>query len=129
LLPAQKATKHSGKSEKILRRCIKNGKLAAYHGDDRKPSDPYMIFPKDLDAAAGGDKTKEWQVEQEVADLRMRVVMLESMVEELQYQVRNQVHMVEDLGAQIKKLQLKKPATKKRKTSTRRKKDPLDLFE
>src|SRR2546423_10992988 len=129
LLTLQQAAKRSGKSEKTLRRWIKDKKLVTYRNEERKPGDPYMIFPKDLDTATGGDKTKEWQVEQEVADLRMRVVMLESMVEELQYQVRNQVHMVEDLGAQIKKLQLKKPATKKRKTSTRRKKDPLDLFE
>ncbi len=128
LLTLQQAAKRSGKSEKTLRRWIKDKKLATYHGDERKPGDPYMIFPKDLDAATGGDKTKEWQIEQEIADLRMRVVMLESMAEELQYQVRDQVHMIEDLQIQVKKLQPKKPATRKRKTPTRRKKDPFDLF-
>jgi hypothetical protein len=125
LLTLQQAAKRSGKSEKTLRRWIKDGKLITYHGDERKPGDPYMIFPKDLDAATGGDKTQEWQVEQEVADLRMRVVMLESIVEELQYQMHDQVHMIEDLGAQVKKLQPKKPATRKRKTPTRRRKDPF----
>jgi len=60
-----------------------------------------MIFPKDLDAATGGDKTKEWQVEQEIADLRMRVVMLESMVEELQSAVRTQQYDIEDLQIQV----------------------------
>ncbi len=128
LLTLQQAAKRSGKSEKTLRRWIKDGKLVTYHGDERKPGDPYMIFPKDLDAATGGDKTKEWQIEQEIADLRMRVVMLESMAEELQYKVRDQVHMIEDLQIQVKKLQPKKPATRKRKTPTRRKKDPFDLF-
>ena len=128
LLTLQQAAKRSGKSEKTLRRWIKDKKLATYHGDERKPGDPYMIFPKDLDAATGGDKTKECQIEQEIADLRMRVVMLESMAEELQYKVRDQVHMIEDLQIQVKKLQPKKPATRKRKTPTRRKKDPFDLF-
>jgi len=129
LLTLQQAAKRSGKSEKTLRRWIKDGKLTTYHGDERKPGDPYMIFPKDLDVVTGGDKTKEWQVEQEVADLRMRVVMLESMVEELQGAVRAQQYDIEDLEAQVKKLQPKKPATRKRKTTTKRKRSPLDLFE
>ena len=129
LLTLQQAAKRSGKSEKTLRRWIKDGKLITYHGDERKPGDPYMIFPKDLDAATGGDKTKEWQIEQEVADLRMRVVMLESMVEELQGAVRSQQYDSEDLQIQVKKLQPKKPATRKRKAPTRRKKGPFDLFE
>ncbi len=73
LLTLQQAAKRSGKSEKTLRRWIKDKKLTTYHGDERKPGDPYI-------AATGGDKTKEWQIEQEIADLRMRVVMLESMV-------------------------------------------------
>src|SRR5947209_14250307 len=128
LLTLQQAAKRSGKSEKTLRRWIKEGKLVTYRGDERKPGDPYLIFPKDLDEARGGDKTKEWQVEQEVADLRMRVVMLESMVEELQGAVRSQQYDIEDLQIQVKKLQPKKPATRKRKTPTRRKKDPFDLF-
>jgi uncharacterized coiled-coil protein SlyX len=63
-----------------------------------------MVFPKDLDAATGGDKTKEWQIEQEIADLRMRVVMLESIVEELQGAVRSQQYDIEDLDLQVKKL-------------------------
>ncbi|SRR6266567_729122 len=128
LLTLQQAAKRSGKSEKTLRRWIKDKKLITYHGDERKPGDPYMIFPKDLDAATGGDKTKEWQVEQELGDLRMRVVMLESMVEELQGTVRSQQYDIEELQAQVKKLQPKKPATRKRKAPTRRKRDPLDLF-
>ncbi len=126
LLTLQQAAKRSGKSEKTLRRWIKDGKLTTYHGDERKPGDPYMIFPKDLDVVTGGDKTKEWQVEQEVADLRMRVVMLESMVEELQGAVRAQQYDIEDLQVQVKKLQPKKTTTAKRKTptrTTRRKKD------
>jgi uncharacterized coiled-coil protein SlyX len=129
LLTLQQAAKRSGKSEKTLRRWIKDGKLTTYHGDERKPGDPYMIFPKDLDAATGGDKTKEWQVEQEIADLRMRVVMLESMVEELQGAVRAQQYDIEDLQIQVKKLQPKKTTTRKHKTPTRRKRNPLDLFE
>src|SRR6266567_6125554 len=129
LLTLQQAAKRSGKSEKTLRRWIKDGKLATYHGGERKPGDPYMIFPKDLDVVTGGDKTKEWQVEQEVADLRMRVVLLESMVEELQGAVRSQQYDIEDLQIQVQKLQPKKPATRKRKTTTRRKKGPFDLFE
>ena len=126
LLTLQQAAKRSGKSEKTLRRWIKDGKLAVYHGNERKPGDPYMIFPKDLDAATGGDKTKEWQVEQEIADLRMRVVMLESMVEELQSAVRAQQYDIEELQIQVKKLQPKKPATRKRKTPTRRKRDMFE---
>ena len=35
----------------------------------------------------------------------------------------------QDLEAQVKKLQPKKPATRKRKTTTKRKRSPLDLFE
>src|SRR6266699_1566996 len=118
LLTHQQAAKRTGKSEKTLRRWIKDGKLITFHGDERKAGDPYMIFPKELDTATGGDKTKEWQIEQEVADLRMRVVILETTVEELQYQVHDQVHMIEDLGTQVKSLQPKKPATRKRKTTT-----------
>src|SRR2546423_6574958 len=94
LLTLQQAAKRSGKSEKTLYRWIKDGKLAVYRGDERKPGNPYMIFPKDLDAATGGDKTKEWQ---EIADLRMRVVMLESMVEELQGAARAQQYDIEEL--------------------------------
>src|SRR5205814_8541260 len=78
-------------------------KLLSEHGKvfRQTTGDPYMIFPKDLDAATGGDKTKEWQVEQEIADLRMRVVMLESMVEELQSAVRTQQYDIEELQIQV----------------------------
>jgi Helix-turn-helix domain len=80
LLTLQQAVKRSGKSEKTLRRWISSGKLIAHKVGD-KSADPYLIDPKDLDAA-GGVKTTEWKVEQEVADLRLRVGILEATLEE-----------------------------------------------
>ncbi len=61
-----------------------------------------------------------------------RVVMLESMVEELQGAVKAQQYDIEDLQIQAKKLQPKKTTTRKRKTATRttrHKKDIFDPFE
>jgi len=124
LLTIQQASRKIGKSEKTLRRWIQAGKLKA----DKHPVGGYLIKREDLEAVTK-HVTKEWRSEQEIADLRMRVVMLESMVEELQGAVRSQQYDIEDLQAQVKKLQPKKPATRKRKTTTRRKKGPLTCFE
>ncbi len=121
LLTIQQASRKIGKSEKTLRRWIQSGKLKA----DKHPVGGYLIKREDLEAVTK-HVTKEWRSEQEIADLRMRVVMLESMVEELQGAVRAQQYDIEDLQIQVKKLQPKKPATRKRKTPNRRKRDRFE---
>jgi excisionase family DNA binding protein len=121
LLTLQQAAKRSGKSEKTLRRWISSGKLIAHKVGD-KSADPYLIDPKDLDVA-GGVKTAEWKVEQEVADLRLRVGILEATLEEMHDQLRDQARTIEELRRKLPAPAVKKKATttRPRKTSTRRK--------
>jgi excisionase family DNA binding protein len=124
LLTLQQAATRSGKSEKTLRRWISSGKLAAQKVGE-KSTDPYLIYPQDLDVATGADttcdKTKAWQAEQQIADLRMHVVMLEAMLENMQDQLRDQAQIIEELRHERPALSSKKQTTAvKRKTSTSR---------
>jgi excisionase family DNA binding protein len=127
LLSVQQAARKSGKSEKTIRRWIKDGKLAAEQSGG--PSGVYLIKREDLEAVIP-HVTKEWQEQSNKSALHLQVVMLEAAVEELQELVADQARDIDLLQEQVKKLQpkpKKKPAAR-RTSSTRTRRKTTDDF-
>src|SRR5258708_391796 len=104
LLAVKRAARKSGKSEKTIRRWIKEGKLVAEQPGG--PTGVYLIKRDDLEAVMP-HVTKEWQEQSNKSALQMQVSMLEAAVEELQYLASDQARDIEQLQEQVKKLQPK----------------------
>jgi excisionase family DNA binding protein len=123
LLTVQQAARKSGKSEKTIRRWIKEGKLAAEQPGG--PAGVYLIKREDLEAVIP-HVTKEWQEHTNQSALRFQVTMLETAVEELQelvYELRRDIDVLQE---QVKKFQpkpKKKPATRRTSTTRARRRD------
>lgn len=128
LLTVQQAARKSGKSEKTIRRWIKEGKLAAEQPGG--PSGVYLIKREDLESVMP-HVTKEWQEQSNKSRLHFQVAMLESAVEELQELVSDQARDIEQLQEQVKKLQpkpKKKPATRRASSARTRRKTTDDFW-
>jgi excisionase family DNA binding protein len=129
LLSIQQAARKIGKSEKTIRRWIHDGKLEAMKLD----SGGYLIRREDVTKLTP-HVTKEWQEQSDLAHIRLQYSILEGQVEQLKLLVDAQQYEIEDLQRQVKKLTPKKPAAKKRTSSTtrtrtsRRKRDSDDLW-
>jgi len=111
------------KSEKTIRRWIKDGKLKA-----ENRGGGYLIKREDL-AAIDKRVTKEWQEGSELGHIRLQVSLMEGQVEYLRVLVDAQQGEIEELQRQVKRLTpkttKKAPARKKTTTArtTRRKQD------
>jgi excisionase family DNA binding protein len=114
LLSIQQASRKIGKSEKTIRRWIKDGKLKA-----ENRGGGYLIKREDL-AAVDKHVTKEWHEQSKLADLELRVLILEGQNEELRGAFRTQQRDIDELQYQLKKLQPKKAPAKKKTSTTRR---------
>jgi excisionase family DNA binding protein len=114
LLSPQQASRKIGKSEKTIYRWIQSGKLPA----EKHGGGGYLIKREDL-AAVDPHVTKEWHEKSRLADLELRVLILEGQNEELRGAFRAQQRDIEELQYQLEKLKPKK-APAKRKTSTTR---------
>jgi len=128
LLTVQRAARKSGKSEKTIRRWIKDGKLAAQQPGG--PSGVYLIKREDLEAVIP-HVTKEWQAQTDKSALHLQVTMLESKVEELQELAYEQARDIELLQEQVRKLQpkpKKKPTTRRTSTTRTRRKTTDDYW-
>jgi excisionase family DNA binding protein len=128
LLTVQQAARKSGKSEKTIRRWIKEGKLAAEQPGG--PTGVYLIKRDDLEAVIP-QVTKEWQEQSNQSALRVQMSLLEAAVEELQELVADQARDMELLQEQVKKLQpkpKKKPATRRTSTTRTRRKTTDDFW-
>ncbi len=125
LLTVQQAARKSGKSEKTIRRWIKDGKLAAEQAGG--PGGVYLVKREDLEAVIP-HVTKEWQEQSNKSKLHFQVVMLEAAVEELQELVRDQERALAQLQEQVKKLQKKKPATRRTSATTRARRKTDDFW-
>lgn len=127
LLSIQQAARKIGKSEKTIRRWIKDGKLKAenYGGG-------YLIRREDVTKLTP-HVTKEWQEQSDLSHIRLQYTLLESQVEQLKLLVDAQQGEIEELQRQVKKLTPKKAPARKRTTSSttktrRRKRDDDDSF-
>src|SRR5258708_3221654 len=95
LLSIQQAARKIGKSEKTIRRWMKDGKLkAANRGGG------YLMKREDL-AALDKRVTKEWQEGSELAHIRLQVSIMEGQVEYLHALVDEQQGEIEDLQHQV----------------------------
>lgn len=102
ILSVSQAAKQTGKSDKTIRRWIKNEKLKA-----EKKGRNYEIRAEDLERVTKL-VSKEWRTGLEIADILVR---LEAMLLTL----NNHSRAIEDLQKQMKKL-LPKKTTKRTKT-------------
>ncbi len=125
LLSIQQAARKIGKSEKTIRRWIKEGKLKA-----ENRGGGYLIRRDDL-AALDIHVTKEWQEQSELAHIRLQLSLMESQVNYLRGLVDAQQGEIEDLQRQVKKLTPKKAPVRKKTPSSRTsrlKRDENDLW-
>ena len=124
LLSVQQAAKKIGKSEKTIRRWIHDGKLQA-----ENRGGGYLIKREDLTALTK-HVTKEWHDQSELATIRLQLAILEGQVEQLKIIADAQQYEIETLQIQVKKLTPKKPAPRKKPSSTRttRRKRDDDLW-
>src|SRR5260370_39479152 len=113
LLSIQQAARKIGKSEKTIRRWIKDGKLPA-----ENRGGGYLIKREDLEAVTK-HVTKEWQEQGDLAHINLEIILQASAIKELREVIYQQQMDIEELQAQVKKLQPKKTPAAKRKTSTR----------
>jgi excisionase family DNA binding protein len=128
LLTLRQAAQKSGKSEKTIRRWIKEGRLAAEQPGG--PTGIYVIKREDLEKVIP-HVTKEWQAQSDRSAFQLQISILESKVEELQELVWEQGHDIELLQEQVKKLQpkpKKKPATRRASTTRSRRKTTDDFW-
>src|SRR5689334_7087092 len=95
LLTIQQAAKKVGKSEKTIRRWIHAGKLQA---EDRGGG--YLIKREDL-AEVSPHVTKEWHEQSKLADLELRVLLLEGQNEKLRGAFRAQQRDIDALQTQV----------------------------
>src|SRR5258708_7277966 len=120
LLSIQQAARKIGKSEKTIRRWIKDGKLKA-----ENRGGGYLMKREDL-AALDKRVTKEWQEGSELAHIRLQVSIMEGQVEYLHALVDEQQGEIEDLQRQVKRLTPKKAPAKKKTTTARPSRRKLD---
>src|SRR5689334_12152271 len=90
LLSIQQASRKIGKSEKTLRRWIKDGKLKA----DKHRGGGYLIKREDL-AAVDKHVTKEWQEQSDLSYLNLEVTVQASAINELRAVIWQQQQDIE----------------------------------